>query len=430
MAFTLRLPENFGATILPAPPSGKVQVYGRENAMNAEFHGSVLSAPARAMIERLIAFNTVSRDSNLGLIEWVRDYLHGLGAKTRLTHDQSGKKANLFATLGDSPKPGLILSGHTDVVPVDGQSWDTDPFKAVEKDGKLYARGSADMKGFIGIILSQAPKFVDALNDARLDAPLHYALSYDEEVGCLGVRSLIQDLKDNGIRPAGCVVGEPTSMQPIIAHKGTHRFRCAVRGREAHSSYVTYGVNAIEYAARLVVYIRQIADRLAQLERRDYGFTVPYSTLSTGLIRGGIAANVVPKDCEFAFDMRVLPNASPDALYQEIRRYAEMLAKEMQAIDPESGIDLVWASQTIGLAAAESDAIVQWAMKLSHSSTVGKVSYGTEAGLFQQMGVSSVICGPGDIAEAHRPNEFVALDQLAQCEAFMNRILETGYAPA
>jgi acetylornithine deacetylase len=391
---------------------------------------NVPSAASRAMIERLIAFKTVSRDSNLGLIEWVRDYLQGFGAKTRLTHDASGKKANLFATLGDSKKPGLVLSGHTDVVPVDGQNWDTDPFAATERDGRLYARGSADMKGFIGIILAQAPKFIAALNDNRLEAPLHYALSYDEEVGCLGVRGLIADLEEQGIRPAGCVVGEPTSMQPIIAHKGTHRFRCAVHGREAHSSYVTHGVNAIEYAARLVVFIRQLADRLAQLEQRDYGFTVPYSTLSTGLIQGGIAANVVPRDCVFQFDMRTLPQAKPDALYQEIHRYAEVLAAEMRGIDASAGIDLQWVSQTVGLAAAESDAIVQWAMQLSRNPTVGKVSYGTEAGLFQKMGVPTVICGPGDIAEAHRPNEFVALDQLAQCETFMDRILETGYAKA
>ncbi len=391
---------------------------------------NVPSAASRTMIERLIAFNTVSRDSNLGLIEWVRDYLQGLGAATRLTYDPTGRKANLFATLGDCRKPGLILSGHTDVVPVDGQSWDSDPFIATERDGKLYARGSADMKGFIGIILAQAPKFVAALNQNRLDAPLHYALSYDEEVGCLGVRGLIRDLEESGIRPAGCVVGEPTSMQPIIAHKGTHRFRCAVHGREAHSSYVTYGVNAIEYAARLVVFIRQLADRLAQLEQRDYGFGVPYTTLSTGVIQGGIAANVVPKDCVFQFDMRTLPQASPDALYQEIRAYAEALAKEMRAVDANSGIDLQWTSQTAGLAASETDAIVQWALKLSGNASVGKVSYGTEAGLFQKMGVPTVICGPGDIAEAHRPNEFVALDQLAQCESFIDRILETGYAKA
>jgi acetylornithine deacetylase len=386
------------------------------------------SAASRAMIERLISFKTVSRDSNLGLIEFVRDYLHRYGAITRLTHDATGKKANLFATLGDSKKPGLILSGHTDVVPVDGQDWHTDPFVAVERDGKLYARGSADMKGFIGIILAQAPKFVAALNDNRLDAPLHYSLSYDEEVGCIGVRGLIRDLEENDIRPAGCVVGEPTSMQPIIAHKSTNRFRCSVHGREAHSSYVTHGVNAIEYAARLVVFIRQIAERLAQAETRDYGFTVPYSTLSTGVIHGGIAANVVPKDCVFQFDMRTLPCTSPEALDREIRAHAAELMREMQVVDERSGIDLEWLSQTVGLAAAESDAIVQWAMQLSSKTQVGKVSYGTEAGLFQKMGVPSVICGPGDIAQAHGPNEFVALEQLAQCERFMDRILETGYA--
>jgi acetylornithine deacetylase len=386
-----------------------------------------LSVDSRLMIERLIAFQTVSRDSNLGLIEWVRDYLRTMGAKTRLTHDATGKKANLFATLGESSKPGLILSGHTDVVPVDGQNWDTDPFVATERDGKLFARGSADMKGFIGIVLAQAPRFVAALNQNRLDAPLHYALSYDEEVGCLGVRGLIRDLEENSIRPAGCVVGEPTSMQPIVAHKGTHRFRCTVHGREAHSSYVTHGVNAIEYAARLVVHIRHIADRLAQIETRDYGFTVPYSTLSTGLIQGGIAANVIPKECVFQFDMRTLPNASAEALCQEIRTYAEVLAGEMRNTDAGAGIDLKWISQTAGLAASETDAIVQWAMQLSNNHSVGKVSYGTEAGLFQKMGVSSVICGPGDIAQAHSPNEFVALEQLAQCEAFVNRIIETGY---
>src|SRR5271155_4292726 len=389
---------------------------------------SAPSASSRMMIERLIAFNTVSRDSNLGLIEWARDYLQGFGAKTRLTRDATGKKANLFATLGESDKPGLILSGHTDVVPVDGQDWNTDPFVATEREGKLYARGSADMKGFIGIVLAQAPKFVAALNENRLDAPLHYALSYDEEVGCLGVRGLIRDLEENSIRPAGCVVGEPTSMQPIIAHKGTHRFRCAVHGREAHSSYVTHGVNAIEYAARLVVFIREIADRLAQTEQRDYGFTVPYTTLSTGLIQGGIAANVVPRDCTFHFDMRTLPQASPEALYQEIRAHAEALAAEMRTVDAQSGIDLQWLSQTVGLAAAETDAIVQWAMQLSKNFSVGKVSYGTEAGLFQKMGVPTVICGPGDIAQAHRPNEFVALEQLAQCERFMDRILDGGFA--
>ncbi len=383
----------------------------------------MLSPDARSMVERLIGFRTVSRDSNLGLIEWVRDYLARLGARSRLTYDASGRKANLFATLGDSGKAGLVLSGHTDVVPVDGQNWLTDPFKLTEQDGKLYARGSADMKGFIGVALAQAPKFLEALNARRLDVPLHYALSYDEEVGCLGVRRLIQDLRENGIKPSGCVVGEPTSMQPIIAHKGTNLFRCAVHGREAHSSLTRLGVNAIEYASRLIVHIRHIADRLAQLEQRDYGFTVPYTTLSTGLIRGGIAANVVPKDCEFQFDMRTLPSASADALYQEIRGHADALAREMKAVEPEAGIELEWACQIVGLETTEAEAIVQWAMRLARSTNTGKVSYGTEAGLFQELGIPTVVLGPGDIAEAHRPNEFVSLDQLAQCQAFLDQVV-------
>ena len=242
-------------------------------------------------------------------------------------------------------------------------------------------------------------------------------MSYDEEVGCLGVRGLIRDLEENGIRPAGCVVGEPTSMQPIIAHKGTHRFRCAVHGREAHSSYVTHGVNAIEYAARLVVFIRQIADRLAQIEQRDYGFTVPYSTLSTGVIHGGIAANVVPKDCEFQFDMRTLPQASPDALYQEIRALRGRAgARDAARSTQKSGIDLEWVSQTVGLAAAETDAIVQWAMQLSRNHRWARCRTAPKPDCFRRWAFPRVICGPGDIAEAHRPNEFVALEQLAQCE--------------
>jgi acetylornithine deacetylase len=210
-------------------------------------------------------------------------------------------------------------------------------------------------------------------------------------------------------------------MQPIVAHKGTNRFRCCVRGREAHSSYVTHGVNAIEYAARLVVFVRTLADRLALHEERDLGFTVPYTTLSTGLIRGGIAANVVPKDCEFQFDMRTLPNASAEQLFGEIKAYAEELQKEMKAIDPVTGIDLDWASNTVGLNASEHDAIVQLAMKLVRAETTGKVSYGTEAGLFAKIGIASVVMGPGDIAEAHRPNEYVELEQLARCEAFLGR---------
>ncbi|WP_211461451.1 acetylornithine deacetylase [Collimonas silvisoli] len=382
--------------------------------------GLTPSAEVMAMIERLIAFQTVSRDSNLGLIEWTRDYLAGLGVTSRLTYDASGKKANLFATLGEGSKPGLILSGHTDVVPVDGQAWDTDPFKATVKDGLLYGRGSADMKSYIATALALAPQFLAA----GMDAPLHFALSYDEEVGCIGVQGLIKDLQELGLQPAGCIVGEPTSMQPIIAHKGTHRFRCCIRGREAHSSYTTMGVNSIEYAARIIVYIRQMADRFAQLETRDYGFTVPYTTMQTGLIHGGLASNIVPKDCKFEFEARTMPGIDVEHLYQEIQNFAATLLPEMQRVEPNAAIDFEWLASAPGLSMQESDAVVQLASALARNKPNGAVSYGTEAGLFQRAGIPTVVCGPGSIEQAHRPNEFVALEQVAQCEAFMLRLMD------
>ncbi|MEB0134359.1 acetylornithine deacetylase [Actimicrobium sp. CCC2.4] len=379
------------------------------------------SAELMAMIERLVGFPTVSRDSNLGLIEWVRDYLAGMGVTSRLTYDSTGKKANLFATAGGGSRAGLVLSGHTDVVPVDGQAWDTDPFKATVVGDKLYGRGTADMKGFIANALLLVPKYLAA----NTDAPLHIALSYDEEVGCIGVRSLIQDLTEMGLKTAGCIVGEPTMMQPIIAHKGTHRFRCCITGREAHSSYTTQGVNSIEYAARIIVYIRQMADRLAQLESRDYSFTVPFTTLQTGTIKGGIASNIVPKDCEFNFEARTMPGASADRLYQEIQDFAATLLPEMLRVEPNAVIAFEMLASAPGMSAEESDAIVQLAVGLSRNKPNGAVSYGTEAGLFHQSGIPSVICGPGDIEQAHRPNEFVALEQLAQCEQFMERLVES-----
>ena len=386
------------------------------------------STELMAMIERLIAFPTVSRDSNLGLIEWTRDYLAGLGVNSRLTYDASGKKANLFATLGGGSRPGLVLSGHTDVVPVEGQAWDTDPFKATVVGDKLFGRGTADMKSYIATALVMAPRFLAS----NADAPLHIALSYDEEVGCIGVRSLIKDLAEIGLKTAGCIVGEPTLMQPIIAHKGSHRFRCCVTGREAHSSYTTQGVNSIEYAARIIVYIRQMADRLAQLETRDYAFTVPFSTMQTGTIKGGLASNIVPKDCEFQFESRTIPGASADRLYQEIQDFAATLLPEMRRIEPNAAIVFEAVASAPGMNMKESDDIVKLAAALSRNKPNGAVSYGTEGGLFQQAGIPTVICGPGDIEQAHRPNEFVSLEQIAQCEAFMLRLIdsESGKTPA
>jgi acetylornithine deacetylase len=373
------------------------------------------------MIERLIAFPTVSRDSNLGLIEWTRDYLRGLGVDSRLTYDSTGKKANLFATLGEGRSGGIILSGHTDTVPVDGQAWSSDPFVASVRDGRIYGRGSADMKSYIATALALAPEFLDR-SDA---APVHIALSYDEEVGCIGVRSLIADLKDQGIEARGCIVGEPTTMRPIVAHKGTHRFRCCVRGKEAHSSYTNQGVNAIEYAARLIVRIRQIADRMASEEKKNHQFTVPHSTMQTGLVRGGIAANVVPRDCEFMFEFRTLPGTDPSRIYREVASYADLLGAAMREEAPEAGIQFEQVSSSPGLLMQADDPVVQLASTLSGQMPDGAVSYGTEAGLFQHAGIPTVVCGPGNIEQAHRPDEYVSLEQVALCEAFMRRLART-----
>jgi acetylornithine deacetylase len=371
------------------------------------------------MIQRLIGFDTTSRESNLGLIEWVRDWLKGYGLESRLTYDPSGTKANLFATIPKGTKPGIVLSGHTDVVPVDGQAWDTNPFEAVLKGDRIYGRGSADMKSYLACALAATPRLLAA----DLKAPIHLALSYDEEVGCIGVRGLIDDLVKNGIKPAGCIVGEPTSMQPVIAHKGRRTFRCSVRGKEAHSSLTPQGVNAIEYAAMLVAHIRDIADRLRDRGARNTGFDVPFTTMQTGLIRGGTAPNIVPRDCEFHFELRYLPGADPDALEREILAYAtEVLEPEMKRVDPNVGFTLVTTSDAPGLDTAETDEITSLAQSLASSRSASKVAYATEAGLFQQAGMPSIICGPGSIEQAHKANEFITLEQVALCESFMERL--------
>ena len=297
------------------------------------------SAASLAMIDRLIAFPTVSRDSNLGLIEYARDELARLGVRANLIYDASRNKANLFATLSSEPDRiktgGLVISGHTDTVPVDGQDWSSDPFRADHRKGRIHGRGSADMKGFIAIALAAVPRFLTA----QEKLPLHLSLTYDEETTFFGVRDLLADLAERGIRPAGCIIGEPTDMRAIVAHKGKRDLCCRVRGREAHSSLTPEGVNAIEFAARLVGFIRQTADRLSRDEPRDARFAVPYTTLQTGLIKGGIAVNVVPRDCEFTFEMRNLPTTSTDELTRAIIEYAEReLLPEMQSVASDTTI--------------------------------------------------------------------------------------------
>jgi len=373
------------------------------------------------MIERLIGFDTTSRDSNLGLIEWTRDYLKGYGIASRLTYDATGKKANLFATVQKGDKPGIVLSGHTDVVPVDGQDWAGDPFKATVTGDKIYGRGACDMKSYLAVILAMAPRFAAA----NLKAPIHFALSYDEEVGCIGARSLLEDLARNNIRPAGAIIGEPTGMQPVIAHKGKRAYKCCVRGKEAHSALTPQGVNAIEYAARIISYIRHMAERLQACEPRDYGFDVPFTTLQTGVISGGTAGNIVPRECIFQFEFRYLPGADPDALEREIRDYAErVVLPEMHRTDPNTAISIETKAEIPGLNAAEHDQVTRLAQALSRNQSTAKVAYATEGGLFQQAGIPAIICGPGSIEQAHKPDEYVTLEQVALCESFMERLLE------
>ena len=381
-----------------------------------------------ALIERLIGFDTTSRESNLGLIEWVRDWLKNLGVESTLVYDAGRRKANLFATVhgigGPQGRPGIVLSGHTDVVPVDGQAWDTDPFKASIKDGRLYARGACDMKGFLGVALAMTPKFAAA----DLKMPVHFALSYDEEVGCIGVRGLIELLSRQGFKAAGVIVGEPTSMQVIVAHKGKRSYRCAVHGKEAHSALTPQGVNAIEYAARIITYIRHMAERMGQIEARDNGFDVPFTTLQTGTIKGGTAGNIVPRECVFEWEFRYLPGANADAIESEVRTYAASLLPEMRKVAAEARIDIDTTSDAPGSYLADTHAVTRLAIALARNPDTAKVAYATEAGLFEKAGLPSIICGPGSIEQAHKPNEYCALEQLAQCEMFMDRLVERACA--
>lgn len=371
------------------------------------------------MIGRLIAFDTTSRESNLALIDFVREYLDHWGIASELVYDADRRKANLFATIGPTEEGGVMLSGHSDVVPVDGQEWDVDPFTLTERDDRLYGRGSADMKSFIGVTLAKLPDFLER----SLALPIHIALTYDEEVGCLGVRRLVAALAGRAVKPKLCIIGEPTLMRPVIAHKGSRRLRCHVHGHEAHSSLTHRGVNAVETAAELVAYLRGIARRKRSEGPFDPAFDPPYTTIQTGLITGGTAVNIVPRDCDFEFEMRYLPVDDPDLVVGELTRHAESLLPEMHSISADTSIQFEETNAVPALAAQESDTVVQLALALSGANGTGKVSFATEGGLFQQSGIPTVICGPGSIEQAHKPNEFILLDQVRRCEEFIDRLI-------
>jgi acetylornithine deacetylase len=375
----------------------------------------MLSPHALELAQTLVRLNTVSHNSNLPLIHFIRDELHKLGGKSRLTYNADKTKANLFATLGEGKPGGVILSGHTDTVPWDGQAWTMDPLSALVKDGRLYGRGSADMKSFIAIALSNAKAFLES------DAPfaVHFAFSYDEEVGCFGVKELLADMRDAGIKPVACIVGEPTSMVPAIAHKGVYRYKCCVRGKEAHSSLTPQSVNAIEMAARLVGKLRDMAEGFEKSEPRSEGFDVPFSTASVGQFHGGIADNVVPRDAEFRYEFRDLPTADAAAMQASIVAQARALEPAMKAVAPEAGFSFETICEIPSFLGSASDAVTRLAQRLAGESGVTQVAFGTEAGLFKQSGIPTVVCGPGSIVQAHQPDEYVSLEQLGRCEAFM-----------
>jgi acetylornithine deacetylase len=373
------------------------------------------------ILKNLVGFDTTSRRSNLALIDYVEGYLADLGVAAERVYDATGEKANLWATIGPADVPGIILSGHTDVVPVDGQEWQSDPFTLTERQGRLYGRGACDMKGFLACVLAAVPSMLAA----DLARPIHLAFSYDEEVGCVGVIGLLEALKGRPVRPQYCIVGEPTAMEVVVAHKAKRSMRVTVTGRACHSSLAPQGVNAIEYAALFIAKLREIGARLAKDGKRDDAYDVPFTTAHTGKIHGGTALNIVPDVCDFEFEFRVMPGEDPDALVAEITSFArDVLEPDMQAIAPETGIAIEVFAAFPGLETAPEADLTHLVQRFAGRNGFTKVAYGTEAGRFNAAGIETIICGPGRISEAHRPDEYVEIAQLDRCDAFLARLIE------
>lgn len=376
-----------------------------------------MSNSVRDILENLLAFDTTSRESNLALIDYIQAHLAERGIVAQRFLSEDGRKANLYARLGPEGDGGVMLSGHTDVVPVDGQPWSVSPFALTEKDKRYYGRGSADMKGFLACVLAAIPLF----QAQRLRLPLHLAFSYDEEVGCLGVRSLVSHLKAARDKPAMCIIGEPTDMQPVYGHKGKVAMRCRVRGHACHSAYAPQGVNAISYAARLINRLESLGDALAKM--RDVRFDPPYSTLQVGTIRGGAALNIVPQRCEFDFEIRHLPGQPVEDTVSALRDYAaKELLPAMRDIAQESEISFIPLSQYPGLLTDAQSDFARWLAQWCGSDAFSTVAFGTEGGLFDEAGIATLICGPGSMAQGHKPDEYVAIDQLARCTAMLENL--------
>ncbi len=371
------------------------------------------------ILERLVAFDTTSRNSNLPLIDWVRAYLDGLGVPYRLSHDATGERANLHAVIGPRGAGGIALSGHVDTVPVDGQAWSGDPFRLRAKDGRLLARGAADMKGFVACCLAAVPHF----QAAGLRRPVHLFISYDEEVDCGGARRLIVDLAESGERPSMCIVGEPTSMQPVLGHKGRLAATVTVRGRAGHSSVPARGVNAVHAAAEAVAWIAAEQRRMAAEGPFAPGFEPPHTTVHVGLLSGGTILNIIPELASFRMEWRVVPGDDQHAAVARLQaQLASAIEPAMHAVDPRTGFTVAVTDWLPGLSLDPDHALAGLVRQLTGANSAGYVSYGTEAGLYEAAGIPSIVCGPGDIAQAHTPDEWIAASQLDACDAFLARL--------
>jgi acetylornithine deacetylase len=374
------------------------------------------------LLAKLVSFKSISRQSNLDLIAFVEDYLAGYGVRSRRVYSADGRRANLYATIGPAERGGICLSGHSDVVPVEGQPWSSDPFVLREGDDEhLYGRGTSDMKGFIACVLATVPHFIEHVTDT----PIHIAISYDEEIGCVGVRGLLDELAKDAARPSGCIIGEPTEMRLASAHKGKSAYRCCVRGLAGHSAQPQLAVNAIEYAAELVAYLRNRGRALQTDGARDARYDPPFSTVQTGVIGGGVAVNVVPDRCEFEIEIRELPGADGKRIVSELTHFAsDTLLPEMKRVAADAAIELQPLVEYPGLSDNESSAALKALCgRLLDDNSVTTLSFGTEGGLFQSIGIPAVVCGPGSITRAHKADEYITVAELRACVSFLERLV-------
>jgi acetylornithine deacetylase len=376
-------------------------------------------AETTALLRDLVAFPTVSSDSNLAMIEFLAERLMAAGARVEIHRDPGGTKANLFATIGPERAGGILLSGHSDVVPVADQDWTTDPFAMVERDGRLYGRGTCDMKGFIAACLAMAPRFAET----RLARPLHIALTYDEEIGCFGARALVGEIARAGIRPAVAIIGEPTGMGVIEGHKGCYEYTTEFTGLEGHGSQPDKGVNAVEYATRYVSRLLDLGERLKARAPAGSRFDPPWTTVQVGRMSGGTARNVIAGACSVEWEMRPVQPEDAAFVKTDLGDYVDrVLLPAMRAVSPASGIVTHVVGEVEGLQVVDESEARDIVCALTGCDHAGVVPFGTEAGLFQSAGISSIICGPGSIAQAHKPDEFIAIGQLAACLEMLDKL--------